>query len=60
MPSLLADLHDALTEVLTSHDRLDVRDHLYRVLSERVTEPSDQEAFAARVCALFNAVPVTA
>lgn len=60
MPTLLDDLHAALTDVLIKHGRLEIRDRLYRVLAERITEPVDQRAFLARVCQLFNAAPVTA
>lgn len=58
MTDLLDDLEVAVTEVLTRHGRLAQKDHLFRAMAERITEPVGTAEFCTAVCRIFNAMPV--
>lgn len=59
MSTLLTDLHRAIDDVLSRHQRLDRRDALRGAIEACLSEPLEEQAFITRVCELFNAVVVT-
>lgn len=60
MTTLLADLDDAITSVLTRHSRLELKTDMLKAVSGVFTEPANNDEFCAQVCRLFNATQVAA